>query len=102
MYSRDFPGIKSDGQLYELEREASHRDEWRNGYGGAPREECAPPPPPPPIPEEKPRKSLFDLDILRSIKLDDLLLIGIAALLLLDSDGNNEILILLIAFVLFM
>ena len=88
MYSRDFGGIKSDGQLYNLEREYgdSLRQEHRE------KEDCAQ--------EERLPKKSFSLDFLRDLKLDDLILIGIGILLLLDSDGENDIFVFLIAFLL--
>ncbi len=93
MYSRDFGGIKSDGQLYNLERE--YNESYRHD-------------PPPHVNEERiengcapdlPKKG-FSLDFLRNLKIDDLILIGIGILLLLDSDSENDIFIFLIAFLL--
>ncbi len=87
MYSRDFGGIRSEGQLYNLERE----------YNEARVREDAPPPEP--VHSAPPKKS-FRLDFLRDLKLDDLILIGIGLLLLLDSDGDNDIFVLILAFLL--
>lgn len=88
MYSRDFGGIKSDGQLYNLERE--YGDPYRREEQE--KEER--------ISEERLPKKSFSLDFLRDLKLDDLILIGIGILLLLDSDGENDIFVFLIAFLL--
>ncbi len=93
MYTRDFGGIKSEGQLYNLERE------YNESYSHYP---------PPEEPNqcegnhiaEKDKKGLLNLDFLRNLKLDDLILIGIGILLLLDSDSENDILVFLIVFLL--
>lgn len=126
MYSRDFGGIRSDGQLKEFE------NNWRNQYTqkeytensqikpGIPYYEHSEPEriktdhdtfhnePPvqescPQTPLTSPTKSLFNinLDFLKKIQIDDLILIGIGILLLLDSDANNDMLIILIAMMLF-
>lgn len=103
MYSRDFGGIKSEGQLYNLEREYNERNRsqsQREQESARRREEendtvrehsrlpdCA-----------KPRG--LNLDFLRDLRLDDLILIGIGILLLLDSDSENDIFVFLIAFLL--
>lgn len=97
MYSRDFGGSISEGQLYNLERE----------YKEAQSREAFSPPPPPPLEEQKrsvpeerePQKGLRT-DFLRNLKLDDLLLIAIGILLLLDSDSENDIFVFLMAFLL--
>lgn len=49
--------------------------------------------------EDNPKRGK-GLDFLRDLKLDDLILIGIGLLLLLDSDGENDIFTLLIVFLL--
>ena len=95
MYSRDFGGIKSDGQLYNLEREyneSAHREpytntDYREERGDA---HCS----------SDVTKKGFSLDFLRDLKIDDLILIGIGILLLLDSDSENDIFVFLIAFLL--
>lgn len=91
MYSRDFGGIKSEGQLYNFEREynESHRyDDHQTD------------PEPASIQEHRKPKG-FKLDFLRDLKLDDLILIGIGILLLLDSEEENDIFVLIIALLLF-
>lgn len=98
MYSRDFGGIRSEGQLYNLEREynesRSREREYDDDRERSDRN-CDPPEPPA---CEKPRGS--KLDFLRDLRLDDLILIGIGLLLLLDSEEENDIFVLLIAFLL--
>ena len=88
MYSRDFGGIRSEGQLYNLQQEyaETHRDYTKHS------EE-------PPRNIQKPKG--LGLDFLRDLKIDDLILIGIGLLLLLDADGDNDIFVLLIALLLF-
>ncbi len=99
MYSRDFGGIKSDGQLYNYEREYNqsrmqrdlsdnyeYRDIKENENVESPRNE---------------KGKGLRLDFLRDMRLDDLILIGIGLLLLLDADGDNDIFVLLIALLLF-
>lgn len=97
MYSRDFGGIKSDGQLYNYERE--YNEARANGYEQA---------------DEPSRQASYSehrqegiakpagrsLDFLRNMSIDDLLLIAITLLLLLDSDGDNDIFALLVVFLL--
>ncbi len=95
MYSRDFGGIQSEGQLYNFERQYNE-NRARGDFVSEPIEE------PMPQPQEKTvmkqeTKSLFGLDFLRNLRLDDLILIGIGILLLLDSDSENDIFILIIA-----
>lgn len=97
MYSRDFGGIKSDGQLYNFEREYNQSREREynqpQGYGDfSPQEESAEHP-------EKP-KTNGPLDFLRHLEIDDLILIGIGILLLLDSEEENDIFVLIIALML--
>lgn len=98
MYSRDFGGIRSEGQLYNLEREYNESRSREREYNEE-REnrdsECETPEPPT---CEKPRG--LRLDFLRDLRLDDLILIGIGLLLLLDSEEENDIFVLLIAFLL--
>ncbi|HAN21426.1 MAG: hypothetical protein A2Y15_09290 [Clostridiales bacterium GWF2_36_10] len=130
MYSRDFGGVRSDGQLREFE------NNWQNQYtqkqytesvqsetrsetpvyesnqseqkqyhsdniglhGDAP------------VIESSAIQSLtsrmkglfnFNLDFLKKIDIDDLILVGIGILLLLDSDTSNDMWIILIAIMLF-
>ena len=102
MYSRDFGGIRSEGQLYNMEREYNdsrerepeQRESAESGaFSGSQSEvkqECNP----------KARRGLR-LDFLRDIAIDDLILIGIGLLLLLDSDGENDLFVLIIALLLF-
>lgn len=99
MYSRDFggirsEGIRSEGQLYNLEREYNEARAREDGPAPSP-----PPAPPSPHGEHGGKKG-FRLDFLRDLKLDDLILIGIGLLLLLDSDGDNDIFVLILAFLL--
>ncbi len=96
MYSRDFGGIKSEGQLYNMEREYNENRETNEIRREPEREQ---------IKEEnafspQERQRGLRLDFLRDLKLDDLILIGIGLLLLLDSDGDNDIFVLIIAFML--
>ncbi len=104
MYSRDFGGIRSEGQLYNLEREynesRNRHEHNREPEFGRGRDDphtnddqrfpdC-----------EKPKGLGMKLDFLRDLRLDDLILIGIGILLLLDSDSENDIFVFLIAFLL--
>lgn len=99
MYNRDFSGIRSDGQLFNMQQEEyekerfSHRDENRPDLPPPQNESCAPEP-------QKKQKGLFGSDIFSGLKTDDLLLIGVALLLLSDSDGSNDLTVLLILFLL--
>ncbi len=99
MYSREMGGIKSDGQLYGMnrptpvpEREEPAQETFRGKF-----------PEPPPCKEERGRKGLLDLSFLHDLKIEDLLLIAIGFLILTDSDGeNNDLLIILVALLLLM
>ena len=98
MYSRDFGGIKSDGQLYNYEREYNEsreraEREYEREYEREPPEEKIEP--------IRERKKGLKLDFLRDLKLDDLILIAIGILLLLDSDGDNDMFVLILAFLIF-
>lgn len=94
MYSRDFGGIKSEGQLYNLEREYNERysepEPQKYEYEREHHNELER--------HEKPRG--LKLDFLRDLKIDDLILIGIGILLLLDSDGENDIFTIIIVLML--
>ena len=92
MYSRDFGGIKSEGTLYNMEQEYNQsrsygnmQEEWRE---------------PQPAEQEHPPKGRT-FDFLRNLQIDDLILIGIGILLLLDSEEDNDIFVLIIALLLF-
>jgi hypothetical protein len=91
MYSRDFGGIRSEGQLYNFEREYNEsrsRDDPTHERGNEPAQtEIA----------AVEKKTGFGLDFLRNLQLDDLILIGIGILLLLDSESENDIFVLIIA-----
>ncbi len=100
MYSRDFGGIQSEGQLYNYEREYNQ---------GKNRESFSEPTPTTTEEASTPAATTAGafkkgnnggISFLRNLKLDDLLLIGIGLLLLLDSDEENDIFSLLIAILL--
>ncbi|HOJ48148.1 MAG TPA: hypothetical protein PLD48_04645 [Bacillota bacterium] len=119
MYSRDFGSIRSDGQLREFE------SNWQKQYSEnlkqpetykqpeEPRSDTIFVPLQQPQEKAEPtmahhdydrpaeKKSLFNLDFLKNIQVDDLILIGIGILLLLDSDASNDMLIILILLMLF-
>ncbi len=90
MYSRDFGGIKSDGQLYNLEREYNQSRRYEDYHPREEEKEDCPPEP----------KTKGALDFLRHLEIDDLILIGIGILLLLDSEEDNDIFVLIIALML--
>ena len=90
MYSRDFGGIKSDGQLYNLEREYNQSRRYEDYHPQEEvQEDCSPQ-----------HKTKGALDFLRHLEIDDLILIGIGILLLLDSEEDNDIFVLIIALML--
>lgn len=96
MYSREMGGIKSDGQLYGMNRPAPQLEREE-----APAQETFRPQPS--HKEERGRKGLLDLSFLHDLKIEDLLLIAIGFLLLTDGDGeNNDLLIILVALLLLM
>lgn len=90
MYSRDFGGIKSEGQLYNFEQEYNRSGGYESYSQQQPEE----------VHHEPPKQKGLRLDFLRNLKLDDLILIGIGLLLLLDSDEENDIFTLIIALML--
>ncbi len=95
MYSRDFGGIQSEGQLYNYEREYN---ENRNREAAAAfHQEESPPSSQCKELTKQERSNPKGLSFLRNLKLDDLLLIGIGLILLLDSEEENDIFSLLIA-----
>jgi len=76
--------------------------------GHKPEPQYYPPPPPqedyhsePPPPPPSKKLLGINLDFLKNIQIDDLILIGIGILLLLDSDASNDMLVKLIAMMLF-
>ena len=91
MYSRDFSGIKSDGQLREFqenlyrqyETPAAHRHEE---HIHKPKEE-----------EKKGLLGGLNFDFLKNIKLEDLLLIGIGLLILFGKEEHDTLILILIA-----
>ena len=95
MYSRDFGGIQSEGQLYNYEREYNEARKYEES-NDIKEENCEKQ-----LPVANTKKgSGKGLSFLRDLKLDDLLLIGIGLLLLLDSDEENDIFSILIAILL--
>ena len=110
-YSREMGGIRSDGQLYELQRrmqqdppqpppqEQMTQEQVREQIPEDPAQETmAQHAPPPKAPD---RGGILNLSFLRDLKLDDLLLLAIAFLLLTDSgQERNDLLFLLIGLLL--
>lgn len=92
MYTRDFGGIKSDGQLREYEEMLRKQRENDSGYVAhsdsydpAPRND-----------EPQSSSGLFGLPFLKNISLEDIILLAIGALLLFDIDKTDDILVILI------
>ena len=102
-YSREMGGIRSDGQLYELQRRMQHTSPSEPPTEEPPREEpvqetMANLPPPPKAPD---KGGFLNLSFLRDLKMDDLLLLAIGFLLLTDSgQERNDLLFLLIGLLL--
>lgn len=106
-YSREIGGIRSDGQLYELQRKLQQESENPPPQEQAQTEpvheraqeamaSCVPPQTAPPT-----RGGLFNLSFLQDLKMDDLLLLAIGFLLLTDSgQERNDLLFLLIGLLL--
>lgn len=90
MYNRDFGGIRSEGQLYNLEREYNESRRYEEQQSREAERETA----------VKCDGQKRPLDFLRNLEIDDLILIGIGILLLLDSQEENDILVLIIALML--
>jgi hypothetical protein len=98
LYNRNFGGIKSEGQLYNYEREYNESRERAERESEAETVKEASEERREPVVD---RKKGLKLDFLRDLRLDDLILIAIGLLLLLDSDGDNDLFVLIIAFLLF-
>ena len=98
MYNRDFGGIKSEGQLYNMEQEYRYSQSPQNYQSQEPQEEAKEVIP---LPEKHNRKGKSALSFLKNLNADDLILIGIGLLLLLDSEEENDMLVLIIALLLF-
>lgn len=103
-YSREMGGIRSDGQLYELQRrmqqEPSQQPPQEQAREEPVQETMAHPAPPPP-PKAPDRGGFLNLSFLRDLKMDDLLLLAIGFLLLTDSgQERNDLLFLLIGLLL--
>ncbi|MBR4278732.1 MAG: hypothetical protein IKT34_01020 [Clostridia bacterium] len=97
MYSRDFGGIKSEGQLYNYEREYNEsrerdfaRDDREKNHQEREKSELC----------SSERTKGTGLDFLRDLRLDDLILIGVGILLLLDSNGENDLFVIILALLL--
>ena len=102
MYNRDFGGIKSEGQLYNYEKEYNEsRARAEREYAAEREYEKEAPEENTQAVRECGKKKGIKLDFLRDMRLDDLILIAIGVLLLLDSDGDNDMFVLIIAFLLF-
>ena len=100
MYSRDFGGIRSDGQLREFQDDLQNRydkkdsaradgviaekdsERDKNASGGL---------------LESVKSSFAGFDFLKNIKLEDLILIGIGLLILFGNEDHNIITLILIA-----
>lgn len=105
-YSREMGGIRSDGQLYELQRRMQQEPPEpppREPLREEPVQETMahPAPPPPPSPKSPDRGGILNLSFLRDLKMDDLLLLAIGFLLLTDSgQERNDLLFLLVGLLL--
>ncbi|MDD4125105.1 MAG: hypothetical protein PHW77_05200 [Eubacteriales bacterium] len=95
MYSRNYGGIQSEGQLYNLQNELKNekQEEARCETVPTMKDSCG-----------LPRPSIFDKfrGIFNHFEIDDLILIAIGVLLLLDGDTDNDILLIFILALLFL
>lgn len=97
MYSRNYGGIQSEGQLYNLQ------NELKNELLSEQKEEEVNPPLSA-FKENPARPSVFDKfrGMFNQFEIDDLILIAIGVLLLLDGDPDNDILLIFILALLFL
>ena len=95
MYNRDFGGIKSEGQLYNMEQEYRYSQNYDTPLQEDKAQEAGI------FPSNKSKKGKSALGFLKNLNTDDLILIGIGLLLLLDSEEENDIFVLIIALLLF-
>lgn len=105
-YSREMGGIRSDGQLYELQRRLQQETGQQppqepSRLPEEPVQETMAHSAPPPPPKSPDRGGILSLSFLRDLKMDDLLLLAIGFLLLTDSgQERNDLLFLLIGLLL--
>lgn len=101
MYSRSFGGIESDGQLHQKENLNRTPSEYRefSEEDSLPQREISPPA------EEKAVEAggFFKKGggLFSKISTEDLILLGIALLILLDGNPDNDLLLIALAFIFF-
>lgn len=88
MFNSSYGGIESDGTLHNMRAEQFHPQE-----SDEPKAKEV-------FKTEK--KGFFGTSFLKNIQTDDLILLGIALLLLLDGDGENDIFVFVIAALVFL
>ena len=91
MYNSSYSGIESDGMLHNMRMEHPQQVEekreaevFRHDY------------------QKNEKKGVFGSSFLKNIQLDDLILLGIALLLLLDGEEDNDIFVFVIAALVFL
>lgn len=108
MYSRNYGGIESEGQLHKMQQmqqmklmQEEEAEERRENV----EMEKAEPDTAPVMKHEAPRRGLFGRGglggLLGNIKTDDLILIGVALLLLSDNNSDNDFLLIIIIMLFF-
>lgn len=101
MYSRSFGGIDSDGQLHKEENLNRSPSEYREFLNGEPASQAEAPASQRETAVEagsfsKKRRGLFS-----GISTEDLLILGIALLILTDGNPDNDLLLIVLAFIFF-
>ncbi len=88
MFNSSYGGIESDGMLHKMSQEQFHPSDREQPQTAEV------------FKHEK--KGFFGSSFLKNIQIDDLILLGIALLLLLDGEEDNDIFVFIIAAIVFL
>jgi hypothetical protein len=92
MFNSSYGGIESDGMLHGMRPEPPRMEENEKKDAEAFSHNTRP----------KEKKGIFGSSFLKNLQTDDLILIGIALLLLLDGEEDNDIFVFIIAALIFL
>ena len=88
MFNSNFGGVESDGMLHGMRPEGFHPTEQEQPQAAEV--------------FKREKKGFFGSSFLKNIQTDDLILLGIALLLLLDGEEDNDIFVFIIAAIVFL
>ena len=92
MFNSSYGGIESDGMLHGMRTEQPRIEETEKRDAEVFNHNSRP----------KEKKGIFGSSFLKNLQTDDLILIGIALLLLLDGEEDNDIFIFIVAALIFL